>query len=618
MAEIKRILHISPDFNYSCGVSKYVFTILKNFSQNSSYKVFFITNGGDALDKLKKIGIAPSILKFSRGQKNVLNILPNLKILKKYCVENNIDIIHTHHRYPEYLAYKISRKLNLNTITTVHSLVDGKNRFSFKSDRLIAVSKTVEKMLKGKYHVPSNKVLMMYNCVEQLDIDFNNMKKENLKNKFDIPTDAKVILYLGRISSLKGVDLLIDAYKIINNEFSNIFLLIVGQIYDRSLKKDLDNLPHQIKLINPVENPYSVYSIADIIVLPSRMDSFPYIMLESGLFKKPFIGSKTGGIAEFIEDGVDGLLFEPGSLEQLADKIKYLLERPEKAKIFGENLCLKVKENISCEQYYKRLNQVYNEFDRFNFHSIETSKKKIFDLWIDDIDYNSIYYKILNSIKSKKKLVINYANANTVRLTKRNLDLKKALLQADIIHSDGVGIWAASRILKVSTLNYRFNFTDCSIKFLKDCQQNRWSIFLFGATEKVLKIALRKIELKYPGLNVVGALNGYCKLSDNDIVEIINNSKPDILWVGLGTPKQEIWINKNKDLLNCCLIQSVGDLMTFVAEKKIRGPIFIQKLGLEWSIRFLRSPVKYFNRYIIGIPIFSFLLLKQKLKEYSI
>ena len=78
----KNILHISPDFNYSCGVSKYVYSILKNFSGNESYKLFFITNGGDALDKLKEIGVIPFILKFSKGWKNILNLLSNLNTLK--------------------------------------------------------------------------------------------------------------------------------------------------------------------------------------------------------------------------------------------------------------------------------------------------------------------------------------------------------------------------------------------------------------------------------------------------------------------------------------------------------------------------------------------------------
>ena len=72
----------------------------------------------------------------------------------------------------------------------------------------------------------------------------------------------------------------------------------------------MNNLTSKIKILKPVKNPYPFYSIADIVVLPSLADSFPYVMLESGLFKKPFVGTQTGGIAEFIDDGKNGLLFE--------------------------------------------------------------------------------------------------------------------------------------------------------------------------------------------------------------------------------------------------------------------------------------------------------------------
>lgn len=353
-----KILHISPDFNYSCGVSKHVFSILKHYSVNDSYKLFFITNGGDALEKLEEIGVTPFILKFSRGRKNILYLLSNLYILKKYCIKNSIDIIHTHHRYPEYLSYLVSKKIKLKTITTVHSLVKGKNKFSFKSYRFIVVSKTVEKMIKENYHIHPNKVTMLYNSIEPLNNDYQE-NKEELKYKLGIPINFKIILFLGRIAKVKGIDLLIDAFNIVQNEKTNLFLLIVGQIYDKSLKGILKKLPFNIKLINSVKNPYPFYSISDLVVLPSREETFGYVILESGLFKKPFIGANTGGIAELVEDNVNGLLFEKGSVNQLAEKINYVLNNPEKSEIFGKNLFLKVKKNISSEKYYATLSEIY-------------------------------------------------------------------------------------------------------------------------------------------------------------------------------------------------------------------------------------------------------------------
>ena len=246
---------------------------------------------------------------------------------------------------------------------------------------------------------------------------------------------------------------------------------------------------------------------------------------------------------------------------------------------------------------------------------MDASKKEIFDLSINDIDYNFIYDQISLSLKSKKKLIINYANANSIRLIKNNLNLKKALLEADLVHSDGIGIWAASHLLKNSNLKHRFNFTDCSIKFLKDCEKNEWSLFILGGTDKLLSLAKEKIKKGFPNLNIAGTLDGYRDLQTDGCIKYINNKSPDILWVGMGTPKQELWIYENKDKLKCWVIQSVGDIITYFAGKKSRGPVVIRKLGFEWLIRFLRHPLKYFNRYLIGIPVFVYLLILEVYKK---
>ncbi len=98
-----------------------------------------------------------------------------------------------------------------------------------------------------------------------------------------------------------------------------------------------------------------------LVVLPSIEEPFPYVMLESGLFKKPFIGARTGGIEEFIDDGKNGLLFETQNVNQLVEKIKYVLNHPKEAKILGENLYLKVKEYSSSEKYYASLSKIYDD-----------------------------------------------------------------------------------------------------------------------------------------------------------------------------------------------------------------------------------------------------------------
>ena len=243
--------------------------------------------------------------------------------------------------------------------------------------------------------------------------------------------------------------------------------------------------------------------------------------------------------------------------------------------------------------------------------AVEISKKRLFGFYIDDLDCNMIYAKIYNAIKSKQKLIINYVNTNTIRLTRKNNGIKEALKNADIIHSDGVGFWLGSRLFKGAKLRYRFNFTDCSAKILRDIQLNGWSIFLLGSTDNMLSAALNKLKQDIPGVKIVGVCNGYDDIKTKDIVSIINEKTPDILWIGMGSPAQELWIYENKNKLNCTVIQSVGDLITYMAGRKTRGPVMIQKIGFEWLIRFLRHPIKYFGRYIIGIPVFFFMLMKE-------
>jgi glycosyltransferase involved in cell wall biosynthesis len=170
MSKTINILHISLDFNYSCGVSKHVYSLLKGLQENHSYRLFFITNGGDALDKLKDINISPVILNFSKRPKNILNIYSNLKILKRFCFENEIDIMHTHHRYPEFLAHIISKRTGIKTIATAHSLVKGKRKFSFNSDKIIAVSNSVSDLLKDYYKISGERIIVLYNFLEM----FNN------------------------------------------------------------------------------------------------------------------------------------------------------------------------------------------------------------------------------------------------------------------------------------------------------------------------------------------------------------------------------------------------------------------------------------------------------------
>jgi len=235
----------------------------------------------------------------------------------------------------------------------------------------------------------------------------------------------------------------------------------------------------------------------------------------------------------------------------------------------------------------------------------------IMNIKVHSADFNTIVDLINYTISNKRKIIINYISAYSVVAAEKNTLLNLSLINADLVHPDGIGIWIALKILNKRKSFPRFNWTDCGYKFLEICEEKEWKIFFLGAETKILIKAEKNLKKKYPRLKLVGFLNGYEDLDRDGLVEDINKLNVDILYVGLGTPKQEIWIYNNARRLNCKVIQSVGDLFNLFAEKKIRGPKLFQKIGFEWLFRLLSNPRKYSKRYIIGISRFVIILMKE-------
>lgn len=352
------ILHISPDFNYSCGVSKYVSLLLDELSKREDLHLFFLTNKGDSLNRLNGVNVKINFLNFEKGNKDLFKFILNYFLLKKFCTENRIEIIHTHHRYPELLAYFVSKFLGIKTITTVHSLVDGWKYFSFKSDNIIAVSKAVERHLIQKYKVNNQKITQMYNFVKPFESP-NYEEISNLKEKLGIQEDEKVLLFIGRIGYIKGCDILISAFEKLSNKYPFLRLLMIGNFESGEIKKSVQR-NERIIYLSPADDIIKYYYLCDIIVLPSRIDPFPYVMLEAGLAKKPFIGGKTGGIAEFIEDGTNGLLVKPGDVDNLVEKVKQLINDNNLSQMLGFNLFTKVTQLTNGNLYTNKLIELYS------------------------------------------------------------------------------------------------------------------------------------------------------------------------------------------------------------------------------------------------------------------
>jgi glycosyltransferase involved in cell wall biosynthesis len=188
----------------------------------------------------------------------------------------------------------------------------------------------------------------------------NNEVKFYKKN----PSERSIILFVGRLSLEKGVDILLEAIKIIMEKLSNknFLLQLIGK---GPLKEYCSNFIYKYQLpasiIEPTYKIEPYYWQADIVVLPSRVDPFPLVMLEAGLFQKPFIGSNIDGIAEFIQNDETGILCESANAKKLAKAIQKIIENERFASTLAKNLHFNVIKSYTADKILPKYEELYLE-----------------------------------------------------------------------------------------------------------------------------------------------------------------------------------------------------------------------------------------------------------------
>jgi N-acetylglucosaminyldiphosphoundecaprenol N-acetyl-beta-D-mannosaminyltransferase len=147
--------------------------------------------------------------------------------------------------------------------------------------------------------------------------------------------------------------------------------------------------------------------------------------------------------------------------------------------------------------------------------------------------------------------------------------------------------------------------------------------FLYGGTEDALERLASNLQQRCPGLQIVGKYSppfrSLTEEEDKQVVQTINEADPDIVWVGLSTPKQERWMAAHVHRLTAPVLVGVGAAFDFHAGLKKQAPRWMQRNGLEWLFRLATEPRRLGRRYLVNNPLFILLTLQQmlRLKDYS-
>ena len=169
----------------------------------------------------------------------------------------------------------------------------------------------------------------------------------------------------------------------------------------------------------------------------------------------------------------------------------------------------------------------------------------------------------------------------------------------------------ASKLLSKDKLPERVATTDLVHNTARMAEAEKVSFYFLGASQDEIERAVANVKSQYPNLVFAGYRNGYVSHEEEDsVIDAVNAAEPDILWLGMGVPREQDFVSRNKArLTKVGVIKTSGGLFNFLSGKNKRAPQWMQDWGLEWAYRIGQEPKRLFWRYITTNPHAAWLLL---------
>ncbi|MBS6509131.1 MAG: WecB/TagA/CpsF family glycosyltransferase [Paraclostridium bifermentans] len=241
---------------------------------------------------------------------------------------------------------------------------------------------------------------------------------------------------------------------------------------------------------------------------------------------------------------------------------------------------------------------------------------KFLNTEVDNVTLEESIEIIDGYIKDGKPRYVVTPNVDHIVKLEEDLEFQNVYRDADLILTDGMPLIWISKWLK-KPIKEKVSGSDLFPKVCELAANKEYKVFLLGAGEGVAAQAASNLKNKYKGLNIVGVYSppyGFEK-SEKEILkisDIINKSKPDVLAVGLGAPKQEKFLHNYKDKLNVPVSLGIGASIDFEAGNVNRAPKWMQKSGLEWFYRLCKEPRRMYKRYLVDDMKIIRIFLKYK------
>jgi alpha-1,3-mannosyltransferase len=439
-----------------------------------------------------------------------------------------------------------------------------------------------------KFSTITNKAVLIENGV-----DVNRfLKSEAIKSEGSIR-----FAFVGRLSSNKGLDKLVDTYTAVFNQRSSWSLVIIGNDFDglaSALNERISNngMKEQIEIRSGLTNEELEQETlkSHFVASASEYEGFGMAVIEGMAAGMIPIVSNISSFEKIIQDSGLGLINQYRGQEDADTIIRFVESQLEDYK----QLSLKARqfsERYSWISVERKFAQKYNQI-------LGTSLRNIQGVSISNLSKNEALDMLEINLEKSIYTKLAYANAHTINLVNAQRNYSEILNDFTVL-PDGIGVDIASKFKYGDKFKANLNGTDFTPEIFKRLQGKR--IFILGAREGLAQCALNIWQDQYPQHSWVGSHHGYInEETSSSIAEKIKALNTDVLIVAMGNPVQEQWIETHGKQTGASLVIGVGALLDFTAGEVKRAPKWVQNLRAEWIYRLVQEPKRMWKRYIVG------------------
>ena len=485
--------------------------------------------------------------------------------------------------------------------------------FAKRAQRLVAVSGATKTDMVKFWHCREDQVTVLYNGLA------GNGERAQLST---LNSQPSTILYISRIEHPGKNHLrLIEAYSRLPRPLAEAHPLVIAGadwkdaevVHEAASKSPHADLIRFTGFVASEDMP-RLWDEAGFYVFPSLFEGFGLSLVEAMAKGIPCACSNNGSLGEIAGDVA--VTFNPESVDDIAAALEKLLG--ESAEARAERIARGL-EHVKKFSWADHAKGIAGLIENCGGHKEQEEtgegncKSFLFGIPVARMTEPEAVERIISFAKQHRSpffiatLNVDFvANAVSGWPFGGNDELWGYLKNADLVTADGMPIVLLSRLLRRG-LPERVTGADMVPAICRRCAEEGLSVYVLGGDKDAVSEAFAKMGVKC----LVGHDDAFVKLDREqpEIVERINAAKPDILFVALGNPKQELWMGRNLAKLDVGAVIGIGGTFNFIAGKVKRAPKWVQKSGLEWIYRIIQEPGRLWRRYAYGLVKFSWLSL---------